>query len=109
MKEFNVPTEKWIVFIGEDGTRLIDKAELDQRTNLLVGFVSPLEPGTGLPKLKFFPAESPAKIAEYFKKHQLAKILYAMVAVPLVPEVPPFVLTVFGTDNQFEYTDVLER
>lgn len=96
------------VWICEDGTGINAKIEFDSSTNQLIGIVLPINKCNGLPEPFVYMATS----AEDIKRHAtkpLSKYLYTVLAQPLHPNIPPFVLQVFGTDNTFESKDVVHR
>lgn len=96
------------VWLCEDGTGLIVKIEFDSATNQLIGIVLPINEWNGMPEPFVYMATSAEDIKKHSKK-PLSKYLYVVLAQPLHPNVPPFVLQIFGTDNKFESKDVVHR
>lgn len=102
--------EKWkapkVVSVSEDATRMIGKVCHDTHTNNLLGFSSPLDKN-GMPILDSFPARNVAEMQKHF--NGISTMAYTLMAQPLAQNVPPFVLTLFSTDNKFKAADVLNR
>lgn len=97
-----------LVWLCEDGTGINVKIEFDSSTNQLIGIVLPINKFNGMPEPFIYMATS----AEIIKKHcakPLSKYLYVVLAQPLHPNIPPYVLQIFGTDNTFETKDVVHR
>lgn len=46
---------------------------------------------------------------DHFKTGIKADYAYAIMAQPLLPSVPSFCISIFGTDNRFTYEDVIRR
>ncbi|XP_043289665.1 uncharacterized protein [Venturia canescens] len=109
LKEFlvgrNLPL---IVWVSEDATRITGRIQYDTRSNQLVGFVLPLNQ-KGMPVCGTYPATSASKIVENFEKGTIASLAYVIIAQPLIENAPSFCLSIFGTDNKFYATDVLNR
>lgn len=105
LEKFNL---KKIVWLCEDATGINAKIEYDSSTNQIVGLVLPINDVTGIPESLTFLANSVDDIKKYTKK-PVSKLIYAVLAQPLHPGVPPFVLQMFGTDNTFEAKDVVRR
>lgn len=97
-----------VVCISEDGTRMISKVCYDPRTNKLVGFVLPLNEN-GMPITNKFMARNVLEIESHFLNTSISTIAYVIMAQPPVENTPPFVLTLFSTDNKFTSLDVLHR
>lgn len=95
------------VWLCEDASGVVAKIEYDPSTNQLVGLVLPLN-DDGIPVSFTFMANSAAEIERYAKKSKSTHV-YIVLALPLMPNVPPFILQVFGTDNTFTSRDVSRR
>lgn len=104
------PNERY-VWIAEDATAILTRVEYKSDDDQVIGFVSPLNPGTGLPEIKKFPATSVSVVHNYFEQgvHDRAKSVYALVAIPLNAKATPYVLVIFGTQNKFSHQNVLDR
>lgn len=96
------------VFLSEDGSGVVKKVVFDSRSNQLVGLVLPFNNKTGMPQLFSFKADSAKDIEQCMKLPQ-SKLVYIIVAQPLAEHARPFILQIFGTDNQFKSSDVLKR
>ncbi|KAJ1531323.1 hypothetical protein ONE63_000007 [Megalurothrips usitatus] len=97
------------VFIGEDGTRIKSVFQYDFATNLIVGPVLPLSDVDGTPIVTSFPATSAALIAKHFIHGEPASSAYVVMAQPLSEGAPPFLLSMYGTNNCFKAEDVTKR
>lgn len=96
------------VWISEDGTRINGKTEYDVASNSIVGFTPPLD-CNGLPVTNAFLATSADKIREIFDRETISSNAYCIMAQPLAYKAPPICLSLFGTDNRFDSTQVLSR
>ncbi|KAK3907516.1 Maturase K [Frankliniella fusca] len=107
LKEFlikrNLPLE---VFISEDATKITGRIMYHPGTNQLVGFVLPRDEN-GLPIVGSFPATSARVMCKYFKEEITSNFAYVLMAQPLGTKAAPFCLCLFGTNNSFKATDVL--
>lgn len=96
------------VFLSEYASGVVHKVVFDSRSNQLVGLVLPLNQKNGMPQLFSFKADSAEDIEKYMKLPQ-SKLVYIIVAQPLVKNAIPFIIQIFGTNNQFKSTNVLKR
>lgn len=96
------------IFISEDQTALIRRVEYDAFHNKVVGFVGPLLK-TGFPTTDIFKVNSISDIQMAFENHQISCNAYLYMAQPLDNNSPGFVLSVFGSNNVFDGSDVLKR
>lgn len=63
----------------------------------------------GVAKVDAFLANSAYDIGKYFQKNLKADYAYIIMAKPLDDAASPFCLSVFGTDNRFNFSDVIDR
>lgn len=96
------------VMLAEDGTRLVQQAQYDSRSNTITGCVPPLD-GNGLPVQGYFDATNAYRVAQHLTTCSIANTAYVQVAIPLAPKAAPFVLFYMPTDNTFTYADVIRR
>lgn len=96
------------VFLSEDGSGLVQKVTYDIHSNQLVGLVLPFNDTTGIPKMFSFEANS-AEDIENFLKLPKSTLVYIVAAKPLINGAAPFILHIFGTNNKFTASDVLNR
>ena len=96
------------IAIAEDATRVIARAQYDQETDRVVGFVLPCD-GNGLPIVDSFIASSFSAIETMFKNNEIAKFAYVYMAQALSLHVPAFCLACLGTDNRFSADEILKR
>lgn len=101
----NLPS---VVWLSEDATRITGRIQYDVHTNQLIGFVLPLN-NHGMPVLHSFKATSAKEIYDHFSNNAAAPFLYTIMAQPLENNAPCFCLCLFGTDNKFNFQDVLNR
>lgn len=95
------------VFFSEDGSGIVKRVTYDPKTNQLVGLVLPLKEN-GMPKTMSFLPHSARDIEDFMKLEQ-STLVYIMVAQPLMPNIPPFIFHIFGTNNKFNKLNVLGR
>lgn len=97
-----------VLWVAEDATRNVGTVCYDHASNELVGFVPPLDKN-GMPVRHLFPARNAAEIQDHYLKYTVGTSTYTITAKPLAENVPPFVLTLFLTDNKFSSIHVLNR
>lgn len=97
-----------IVWLSEDGSGVIQRAVYDVSSNQLVGLVLPIDKSTGMPISMTFVTRS-LKDIENHMTAPLSKLIYVVIAQPIMENCPPFVLQLFGTDNKFTRFDVGNR
>lgn len=105
LQNMNAPL---IVWLSEDATGVVPKIEYDSTFNQLSGLVLPIDQSTGMPIPQSFLARSSEEIASNMNKPMSCHV-YIVMAQPLKENVPPFLLLMYGTDNKFKSTDVLQR
>lgn len=105
LKQMNLPLKVWIC---EDATGINAKVEYHAATDQLVGLVLPIDSKTGMPIPFTFLANSVENIQKYSKEARTI-LVYVVLAQPLMPNVPPFVIQIFGTDNKFLAVNVQQR
>lgn len=76
-------------------------------TDKLVGFVLPLK--DGCPISNTYVVTSVKSILDAFENDTKSKYTYCIMAQPSVPGAPSFCISIFGTNNQFSFTDVINR
>lgn len=96
------------VWISEDATALSVKVNYDPKTNQLVGITLPIDVKTGSTISLVFDADNEDVIKEHLKK-PWSSYVYLVLAQALDESIPPFVLQMFGTNNEFRSTDVVKR
>lgn len=98
-----------IVILSEDATRITGRVQYDKRSNQLVGFVLPLNSANGLPIPFKYPARNAEEILNHFSGlNEVATFMNVIMAQPLA-NVPPFCLTIFGSNNKYSAKDVVQR
>lgn len=96
--------------MSEDGSGINSKIEYDSISNQLVGLVLPIDKTTGVPVANTFLARSVEEIKEHANlSAKKSTLVYIVVAQPISENAPPFILSIFGTDNKFKTEDVLRR
>lgn len=97
------------VWLSEDATGIVSKVEYHPATNQIIGFVLPLN-CHGMPIALTYMADSAERIKEYMINNiPRSKLVYLILAQPMKENTPPFILSIFGTDNKFSTEDVLKR
>lgn len=96
------------VWISEDATAIVSIVKYDPKTNQLIGILLPLNKSDGLPKTFSFEASN-ATIIEQHLKQPFSKFVHVVMAQPLDEKVPPFLLQMFSTNNNFTAVDVVHR
>lgn len=97
-----------VVWLCEDATGINPKVEYHPATNQLVGLKLPIDAKTGMPVPFTFLANTAEDIQTHSQK-PFATLVYVVLALPLKPGVPPFVLQIFGTNNTFTAENVIQR
>lgn len=103
-----------IVALSEDATRITGRIQYEPQTNLLIGFVLPLEQN-GMPIHGKNKATSASKMEKCFfntetrEEKKRASFLNVVMAQPLVPGIPAFCLLVFGTDAMYSSENIKNR
>lgn len=105
LRELKAPKQIWI---SEDASGIVSQVSYDSTTNQLVGLVLPTN-HTGMPIPYSFTPQSINDIELQIEENPKSKLVYLILAQPLMENVPPFILQVFGTDNCFKTEDVLLR
>lgn len=95
------------VFLSEDGSGIIQKIVYDAHSNQLVGLMLPFN-DNGMPEMFSFEAKTAEEIEQYIQLPQ-STLVYIVVAQPLKIGAAPFILQLYGTNNTFTTTDVLNR
>ncbi|KAK4887007.1 hypothetical protein RN001_003278 [Aquatica leii] len=106
LEKRNLPMK---VFISEDQTSIIQRAEYDSSSNKMIGFVADINEKSGFPKNDMFVVNKLTDIQAAFSQRTKAKNVYVFIAQPLKDKAPPLLLTAFGTDNKFNSEQVMKR
>lgn len=106
--KFNLPKAVWL---SEDASGIVPKIEYDSLTSQLIGLVLPVDNISGIPISRTYMARSAEEIERHVNHTSIKKatLVYIVVAQPLKENVPPFVLSIYGTDNKFTSQQVLNR
>ncbi|CAH0562941.1 unnamed protein product [Brassicogethes aeneus] len=97
------------VFISEDQTAILRRIQYDPKTNEMTGFLLPLSENTGFPITGKYVVNTLSDIEIALKEGTISNNAYVFMAQPLAEHTPGFCLGIFGTDNRFNYKDVLKR
>lgn len=106
LDKHNAPREVWI---SEDASGIVAKVMYDSTTNQIVGLVLPTNKNTGMPETFSFTPQSAIDIDQQIKENPQSTLVYLVMAQPLMDNVPPFILQIFGSDNRFTSKNVLLR
>lgn len=96
------------VWLSEDGSGIVPKVSYDSTTNQLVGLVLPFNSETGIP-VPFTYKPKSVRDMEKFLNNPKSTHLYLIMAQPVNPNTPPYILQMFGTDNRFNSISVVCR
>ena len=99
-----------IAVCSEDSTAVIKKVSYDSSTNTFTGFSTPIR--DGIPKVGHFRTDSFDQLNNWFENEDKASLINVHMVQPLSASenhVSPFLLSVFGTNNNFTAIDVLRR
>lgn len=106
LKKFNLAKTVWL---SEDATGIEARYEYDPKTNQIIGLSLPLDEESGLPQCYSYLARNEDEIKRHVNNRNRAKLIYVIMAQPMSENCPPFPLLLFGTNNKFNTTDVLNR
>lgn len=95
------------VWLCEDASGIVAKIEYDSMSNQLIGIVLPFN-NDGIPVSFSFMANSVEDIRKHVKQSKSTHV-YIVLAQPMMPNVPPFILQIFGTNQTFTARDVSKR
>lgn len=101
LTEMNAPKHIWL---SEDASGIISRFSYHSPSNNLVGIVLPLDVN-GMPVRDTFVPTSVNEIQQQMN-NPLSTLVYLVMAQPMKKGIPPFVLTVFGTNNTFKAADM---
>lgn len=104
LTEMNAPKQIWL---SEDASGIISRVSYHSPSNNLVGLVLPLDEN-GMPIRDSFIPTNVAEIQQQMNS-PLSTLVYLVMAQPMKKDIPPFVLTVFGTNNTFKAADIMRR
>lgn len=62
-----------------------------------------------MPTCSSYKVECPLKVKDFITENEMATYVYTVIAQPIAKNAPSFCVMVFGTDNKFDYNDVLNR
>lgn len=96
-----------IVWLSEDATGIVQRVVYDVSTNQMIGIVLPFNQN-GMPVTFSYKAQSIGDIERCMKKPK-SYLAYVIMAQPIQPNSPPFLLQIYGTDNKFSSANVLNR
>lgn len=105
LERLNLPRKIWIC---EDATGINGTIEYDSSSNQLVGKVLPLDANTGMPVSFSFLARSADEILKN-SSGTTSSLVYVVLALPLMPKIPPYILQIYSTDNKFTSQDIKHR
>lgn len=105
LKKVNAPMQVWL---SEDGSGVVSKVQYDSTTNQLVGLVLPMDK-KGMPISFSFTPQSIGDIEKQIRDNSKSTLVHIVMAQPMMENVAPFILQVFGTDNKYKSIHVLLR
>lgn len=96
------------VWLSEDASGIVPGVSYHSPSRQLVGLVLPLDTTTGMPIQHSFIPSTATDIAQQMSKPKATSV-YLVMAQPIMENVPPFILQLFGTDNTFTSQNVQNR
>lgn len=100
---------KFIVWMSEDQTKIVEQVVYDRKSNRLLGFVTKLG-NNGLPEEKSFLATSAKAIKRHFDNGIRAAYVNVVMAQPLSGNATTaFCIAAYGSSNKFTSIDVQHR
>lgn len=97
------------VVISEDASGIVSRVSYDSATGQLIGIELPTDFKTGCPTPFTFVPHTMNEIEDQIQNNRMSTLVYLVLAQPIVPNAPPFILQVFGTSNTFKSQDVFQR
>lgn len=111
LNERNLPL---FVSLCEDATSVNGRLQYDSFWDEVIGGVLPLN-SNGMPRVGFFEASTASQIESSIidlstgEERQPAHVVNVLMAQPIVRNMPPFCLSLFGSNNSYNATDVINR
>ena len=99
------------VFASEDCTGVIQKISYDRNSNSFIGFCPPLKTD-GFPRISTFNIDSFNELEHALRTQKTASLLNIHVLQPITSgekHLSPFLLSAYGTDNEFDSYDMMNR
>ncbi|CAF1300736.1 unnamed protein product [Rotaria sordida] len=99
-----------IAFAAEDCTAVIKKISYDTLTNSFVGFSAPLN--DGIPAALHYQTDSFKRLREWFSSEDYSPLINIHMIQPITNmqvSPNPFLLSAFGTNNEYESIDIIRR
>lgn len=99
------------MWLSEDATGVIPKIVYDIASSQLIGQVLPIDENTGISITKTYMALSYEDIKKHLTDESANKsiLAYIVVAQPSDEKSPPFLLSIYGTDNKFKSAQIMNR
>lgn len=98
-----------LVWLAEDDTKIDSGLFYDRRSDIIVGFVLPLDEATGVPITKVFKFKSVNHLRRYLAEEHLSSYVKLITIRSLTPGSVPFILAVYGTNGSDNTETVLKR
>ena len=105
LQNWNAPKA---VHIHLDDTRILKRVEYDEISDRFVGFCLPVDKDR-LPQGDAFVMQRFEEIKDAINTKSTSSYAHCIVAKPLTPVTPPFVLFVMGTDSKYCYDVTMQR
>ena len=110
-KELSEHLDNWkapkAVHIHLDDTRILNRVEYDPTTDRFVGFCLPIR--DGVPCGEEFVLQKFEELENVFKSRKVASYAHCIIAQPVSPDAPSFVLCVLGTDSTYTHVEIEKR
>ncbi len=95
------------VHLALDDTRILKKVEYDPVTGRFVGFCLPLN--DGIPVVDTFILQTFEQIEDTYNSTSIVTYAHCIVAKPVCPIAPSFVLFLLGTDSKYTHIEITKR
>lgn len=106
LKSHNYPFEG---FVSEDQTKVTSQLKYCSSTNRIVGLIGPLDDKTGLPNCNIFEFDSMDKAYQLVQSHKKAEYVNILMFQTLTSGAMSFCLSIYGSDNSFNFSHVINR
>lgn len=106
LEDRNLPLS---VCLSEDATRIVGRLQYNKNTNQIVGFTLPIHSETGMPIPRSYPANNAEQILKHFSADNLISSFVNVTMTKPLGNIPPFCLSIFGSDGNYSSKDVENR
>lgn len=87
--------------LAEDGTALKKEIDFYPPTKSVIGLSCTMHEDTGMPQMNF-KANTPLEVYSHVKNNRVATVVYILVLITMAKDVPPYLVSLYGTANDFD-------